>query len=537
MSVKLEANNQLVVEYLNSLWSNQPKSVKCPSIIQFLIDYHIISKDKTVSTEVTEQSVTKLTEQPISEPTELIEQPVIEPIEQPVIEQPVIEQPVTELSVIEQPVTEPIEQSESDNVAVVVDYGDEQKFKKQVKENLKKLREVGLRVYHNIGLEKEVNLIPNAVTDNDIAKVFNFKTGTNLTRKSLMSDISRCIVFPKYKSGDVTKPENFRYLINHHNSIKIIDRLWCVDLIRYCGTHLPDKSIFKANLVKAFNGAIINTAIANTMTTDNVVLLDIERAFDSINWNVLSELLTSNLTRKINSATATSLVSQYMTIIENRELYYNNCRVNVAKGIPTGLPSSNLVFTLTLEEILFRWFNETKYVNGVDFIINIYVDDIYFKFINIDNVTTVVNSLREHLSKYKLTINNKKSKACPKLNTNIPFKLKNTDYYLGIPFTRDIQLYGKLILSEFQSTKLKMSWKQIYMALTDESTDSVTRKIIIGFMNYKLRPFINFDSIIPSDQLIKKFIADHYFTNTKYVLHCAILVSILLFVFMYFYFN
>lgn len=391
---------------------------------------------------------------------------------------------------------------------IVLDTGDKNKFRKQVKENLNKIREIGFRVYHNIDLEKEVNLITSNVTNNDINKVYDFRVGTHFTRKSLMSDISRCIVFPKYKSGDITKPENFRYLVNHHNSVKILDRIWCSELITKCGTNLPDKSIYKSTLVKAFNGSIISVASENTKSIDNVVMVDIMKAFDSLDWDILEDLLMSNLTRKINKESAAELVLQYMTILKNRELYYNNIRVDVSKGISTGLPSSNLVFTLAIEEILYRWFIKSGFVNNKDFIINVYVDDIFMKIINVEKASEIVNSLIDHLQGYKLFVNKEKTKADTKLKisglTNI---LSTSDYYLGIPFTREIKLYGQLILNELNK-KIKVTWLDVYDILSEEES-STKKSCIYGFLNYKLRPL----HVNTEEEFNKEFIIKFVYQN------------------------
>lgn len=116
-------------------------------------------------------------------------------------------------------------------------------------------------------------------------------------------------------------------------------------------------------------------------------------------------------TRKINVESAVELVSQYMIILKNRELYYNNKRVNVSKGISTGLPSSNLVFTLAFEEIIYRWFASTNYKNGEDFILNVYVDDIYLKMLKLNRTQEIVTSLTNFIATYGLYINPNKSKA------------------------------------------------------------------------------------------------------------------------------
>jgi len=395
---------------------------------------------------------------------------------------------------------------------IVLDAGDKVKFRKQVKGNLSKIREIGFRVYHDIELEKEVNLVTSTVTNGDIDKVFDFKFGRPFSRKSLMGDISRCIIFAKHKSGDKTKPENFRYLVNHHNTVKILDRIWCSELILKCGNNLPDKNIFKSTLVKAFNGSIITTACENTKSFDNVVMIDVMKAFDSLDWDILEELLLANLTRKINKENATELVTQYMTILKNRELYYNNIRVEVSKGIPTGLPSSNLVFTLAIEEILFRWFNKLGYSNNKDFKLNVYVDDIYMQILNLANASDIVNSLIDHLENYKLKVNKDKTKADENLKiAGLTNYIKPSDYYLGIPFTRDVKLYGELILSEIKKKHNFKSWLDIYDILLEERA-STEKSSVYGFLNYKLRPFFvtNADDNVEFD---KKFITSFVYEN------------------------
>ena len=565
ISVQLEASNDQVVSYLNKLWNDDnpviPKNksvsnndigvVQTTSIIQQLIDAKILNTEMYENTENLSEPKLESTKPdeflPVDDNVELLspdenkmmesqDKININSIQTDYIN---VQSEITEIQNVE-PITIQVENSNNDNNCsddtnnimqveqvdqleqveqIVLDTGDKTKFRKQIKENLSKIREIGFRVYHDIGLEKEVNLITANVTNNDINKVFDFRVGTHFTRKSLMGDISRCVVFPKYKSGDVTKPENFRYLVNHHNSVKILDRIWCSELIIKCGSNLPDNSIYKSTLVKSFNGSIITVANENTKSIDNVVMVDIMKAFDSLDWDILEDLLLSNLTRKINKESATDLVLQYMTILKNRELYYNNIRIDVSKGISTGLPSSNLVFTLAIEEILFRWFAKSGFSNNKDFKMNVYVDDIYLKIINIVKASEIVNGLIDHLQSYKLKVNREKTKADEKLKisglTNI---LSTSDYYLGIPFTRDIKLYGQLILNELNK-KIKVTWIDVYDILTEEESSIDRARLygflnyksrIYGFLNYKLRPLhANTDEEF-NKEFITKFVYDNF---------------------------
>ena len=563
ISVQLEASNDHVVSYLNKLWNDDKPEVpnnKPTSIIQQLIDAKILNVLVNI-----EPTTENLAEPKTEEQNQLIKPDDFIPVEENINsllinENEIMEsqdksninsiqtdyinvqseikeiknvEPITiQLDVtLDNPNNDTNCSEDTNNIMqveqvdqveqleqIVLDTGDKTKFRKQVKDNLHKIREIGFRVYHDIGLEKEVNLITANVTNTDINKVYDFRVGTHFTRKSLMGDISRCVVFPKYKSGDITKPENFRYLVNHHNTVKILDRIWCSELITKCGTNLPDNSIYKSSLVKSFNGSIITVANENTKSIDNVVMVDVMKAFDSLDWDILEDLLISNLTRKINKESATDLVSQYMTILKNRELYYNNIRVEVSKGISTGLPSSNLVFTLAIEEILFRWFAKSGFSNNKDFKMNVYVDDIYLKILNIAKASEIVNSLIDYLQSYKLLVNKGKTKADEKLKisglTNI---LSTSDYYLGIPFTRDIKLYGQLILNELNK-KMKVTWCDVYDILIEEES-SIDKALIYGFLNYKSRicGFLNYKlrpfHVNTNEEFNKEFITKFVYDN------------------------
>ena len=377
-------------------------------------------------------------------------------------------------------------------------------FISNVKNNLYNLRKLGLHVYHNMTLENEM-LINEEVFNTEINYAYNYIYGNQFNRIDIMKKICYCTIFPKYKSGDGSRPEHFRYLINHHTTIKILDRLWCYEVIKKCGTNLPDYDIYKVNISKAYiNNNLINVADNNTQSINNVVLLDIIRAFDSLEWNILEELLISNLTRKINSYYANYFVNYYMTIIKNRIVRYKKYEIKVNKGIPTGLPSSTIIFTLIIEEIIYRWTNKYKFKQYHDFILNIYVDDIYIKIINNSKTKLIINSLMSYLNKYKLYINFKKSRA--DINLNLAFtQLTNKDCYLGIPFTRDKYLYSTIILDNlYQKHNLRLNWLEIFDILNSNEYDN-RKSILYGFLNYKLKP-LNYNNLYIIDYIAYNFI-------------------------------
>ena len=386
-------------------------------------------------------------------------------------------------------------------------------FKKHLRNSLSQLREIGFDAYEHLKLEDDMstpdimdesyNIV--SLTKKNISDIYKYNLANQLKKEDLLKNFSICRIFTKYKSGDTSSPNSFRYMVAHHNVIKIIDRLWIINLINKCGDNVPNPDIFKSNFGKQKIEQCVDVGIKNTMDYDNVVLLDIQKAFDSVDWDVMEELLISNLTKKINYDEAIKLVREYMIIIRNRKLLYNNKCIKYYKGIPTGLPSSMKVFTLIIEEIIERWLcdNHGLYFINRDFILNVYVDDIYIKFLKPEIASDLLKSFITNIEKYMFTINKAKSKVDPKLSLiEFPNKLTVGDFYLGIPFTRDIKLYDTILLEEYQTRHdHKLTWMQIYFKLVANDDElygfNKTRQSILGYLRYKLKPILNIPQYEP----------------------------------------
>lgn len=374
-----------------------------------------------------------------------------------------------------------------------------------IQNNILNIKKTNIELYYNDHLEKKLFKI-KTVTKRDIDFVYRYLNSSNYKKKNILCEpYNHTFIFPKYKSGDGTQPEHFRYLVQHHKYIKILDKIWCHQVLINCNTNLPNKDIFKTNITNSCNNNIINLAINNTISIKDIVLLDITQAYDSLHWDILENLLLSNLTRKINILYAHYLVNFYMTLINNRIIFYKDNVITAHKGIPTGLPSSVIIFTLALEEIIFRWMEEYDFKQYYDFILNIYVDDIYLKIINYSKSDLIVNSLIDKLKEYKLFINIKKSRA--DINLNLDFdQLTPKDLYLGIPFTREVHLYGQIILQNFyEKHKIKTNWAEIYNILTT-NTDNKKKQKLEGFLNYKLKPLMLNSNISISKYIYKNYI-------------------------------
>ena len=366
-------------------------------------------------------------------------------------------------------------------------------LREYIKENKDILETFGYTYYINNNEEKEFDI--EEIKDENIDEIIEFKNN-RITHK-----VAHTIVYPKHKSGDFINPENFRYMVNHSVAIKVLDRLWCIDFLKTHTPNMLDSSIFKTNIHKN-SECCKNTACMNTESIENVILLDIAKAYDSFEWDITEKLLLDNISRKINPEYAKKKVHEYMCILKNRKLYYNNNMINISKSIPTGLSSSIIIITMVFDEIIYKWQTKTKYVIGRDLLLNIYVDDIYIKILNLKEKVNIVKSFINIFEEYCFYINIKKSKIDKNLKEENSFfnyiksffwdiyylntfnELKETDYYLGIPFTRDIKLYSRLILNEYNKKhNLTLLW-------TDISERVLNDKSISGFFRYKLEPFI-----------------------------------------------
>jgi len=379
-----------------------------------------------------------------------------------------------------------------------------------IKQNKEILSTFGYQYYTLGNEEKGIN--DENINEDDIKDIIQYKNNI-ITHK-----IAYTVVYPKHKSGNYKDPENFRYLVNHSTGIKILDRIWCIELLNNYKYEMIDHDVFKTNIHKNFSESCLIAACKNTESRQNVVMLDIAKAYDSFEWDITEKLLLSNITRKINDIYAKKKVNEYMVMLKNRKLYYKNNLINVSKSIPTGLPSSIIIITLVFEQIIYEWLEETKYVLNQDLLLNIYVDDIYIKILNLNEKENIIKTIIDIFKKYKFNINLNKSKIDKLLKPNVTFydyinsffwspsylqqlgELKETDYYLGIPFTRDVKLYSKLILNEYnRKYNTQYNWNYLY--------DNIKETNIGGFLRYKLYPFIkNNLNDIPTNDKLKHFI-------------------------------
>ena len=339
---------------------------------------------------------------------------------------------------------------------------------------------------YNDKLEKELSLTRKSIVlTKDSCKLlyncFDDLFRYNKIRESLFRKIKNADIFIKHKKNETDEPSNFRFLSNHHKLFKIIDKFWTNSLLTILkrNNNLPDKNIVRNNFDREYSVSIKELAVEKLKvykSNKKIVMIDLQKAFDNVSWKTLEILLISNLSRKVNKSFAKKCVEQYMFLNTQRNIVYNSNNIKVKKSIGTGLPSSTIVFSLLIEELIYRWYQKENCKNDVD--INTYVDDMFLEFKKLDRVEYLVNSLFNILDEYNFVVN--KSKTLTNIEElNFPI-IEEKDCYLGLPFANDKKTYISNCIELFQNRYYRINKDEIIEILKSDKYPK-QRKEILGF--------------------------------------------------------
>jgi len=351
---------------------------------------------------------------------------------------------------------------------------------------------------YNDKLEKELSLNKNSIIlSKDSCKLlyycFDDLFRYNMIRESLFRKICNATIFIKHKKNETDIPSNFRFLSNHHKLFKIIDKFWTNNLISILkkNNSLPDKNIVRNNFDREYSVSIKELAIEKLKiykSNKKIVMIDLKKAFDNVCWKTLETLLTNNLTRKVNKEFAKKYIQQYMFLNSQRNIHYNSNNIKIKKSIGTGLPSSTIIFSLLIEEVIYQWYKRENCQEDVN--VNTYVDDMFLEFKKLDKVDYLINSLFNILTEYNFIVN--KNKTLTNID-NLGFPIiKDNDCYLGLPFSSSEEKYILNCIELFQNRYYNITRDEIVEILKNDDNPKV-RKEILGFFNYKLYGLKLFD--------------------------------------------
>jgi hypothetical protein len=326
-----------------------------------------------------------------------------------------------------------------------------------------------------------------------------------------------------FKNGVLVSAENaaiatnFRIFSSYNDWRRIVDTMWLYLICRTLvdeedTTHIVNSDI----LISDFGCNHTDSCYvhANKYTADgisNVVQLDLTKCYDSIKWPVIEYLLNGYFTRHFNARYsnrygggigehfARYFIDIYMGLLTTTKMTFNDIPIPLCTSLPTGPISSAGIIAFIFDELIYLWLQTIRFKINHDFIIKIYVDDIYIKLISpeaIASASEIIQSLWNFIQSFLFTINLVKSTADPALKIMIKKTLdssdseplpalKDTDKYLGIPYTRDINKYFNVILAEFSNKRVQFksfnSWYFIYNIIDNPA--------ITGYLKWKLKPF------------------------------------------------
>jgi hypothetical protein len=325
-----------------------------------------------------------------------------------------------------------------------------------------------------------------------LLKCYNDLNNYNQIRNSLISKINFCQIYSKYKGdGNIDKIKNYRFLFSHSLFFKILDKLLILDVIKKMNLNnsFPDKNIFINNFDNKYTSSIRDNSyiISNT---NNIVLIDISKAYPSVDFDSLKILLYRSLNKRFSSSFSKSFLQKYLFLLKNRKFKYKKNNIFINKGISTGLASSSLIFTFIIEAIVDELIEILQLYDITfkkDYELKIFIDDITIIIKNKLHTKFIISTIVKILKYYKFNINESKCKISCELSYNFP-KIKDGDYYLGLPFSHSVKNYLDIILIQFRKRHLDISYKDIkrIYKLKNLPYQSELSNKINGFFQYKL---------------------------------------------------
>jgi len=335
--------------------------------------------------------------------------------------------------------------------------------------------------------------------------------------------LKECKFVIGFKNGVVPSAENaviatnFRIFNSYNDWRRIVDTMWMHLICRTLTdgedtTHIVNRDIFISEFGCKHTAECYVHADKYTVDgISNVVQLDLTKCFDSIKWPVIEYLLNGYFKRHFNTRYsnrygggigehfANYFIDIYMGLLTTTRMTFNDIPVPICTSLPTGPLSSSGIIAFLFDELIHLWLQTIQYRINEDFIIKIYVDDIYIKLKSptaIAAASEIVQSLWNFIQSFLFTVNLIKSNADPALQIMIKQTLaspaaeplpalKDTDKYLGVPYTRDCNKYFNVILAEFPSKRAQFksfnSWQFIYNIIDNPA--------MLGYLRWKLKPF------------------------------------------------
>ena len=164
------------------------------------------------------------------------------------------------------------------------------------------------------------------------------------------------------------------------------------------------------------------------------LLINIKKAFDSINRNKLSEMIKDDFKEEFSV-----LLIDFLDIYDTIEIDMLGIKIYPTKGGPQGFAIIPILFCYYLNKAL------EKVIIKENICLQAYADDLVIQSDNLDDLKEVYNNIKETLKEYDLIINPEK---CELLTEDINDKIVDEDGNTEITIRKEVTYLGQKINTE-----------------------------------------------------------------------------------------
>lgn len=126
---------------------------------------------------------------------------------------------------------------------------------------------------------------------------FTWEKNNNLTEE-MHQQFNRAVLIAVHKKGNDKNPQNYRYLYNFSNIIKLLDKMWANKICQELTGKLDGNKYLSYHIRGEFNESMKMKASKFTNSLDNKIMLDFEKAFDNVSFFSIKQLLKDFFNKK-----------------------------------------------------------------------------------------------------------------------------------------------------------------------------------------------------------------------------------------------